>query len=110
MSTVIEILIVSDRVAHYPLSIITVHRIGAEPYYSWVTKGTHWLKDVVMLPGRFANARIMSFGYESQWFGENAVKTGLSYVANDSLADLQGNRKVGYIVFKHNAIRCNSQY
>lgn len=63
-----------------------------------------------MLPERFANARIMSFGYESQWFGENAVRTGLSSVANDFLADLQETRKVRYIVFNNNAIRCIPQY
>jgi hypothetical protein len=76
------------------ISIVAVHGVGADPYYSWVTKRVHWLENVGMLPREFPTARIMSFGYESQWFGDNAIKISLSSVAEDLLGDLQATRKV----------------
>jgi len=71
-----------------------VHGIGADPYYSWVSKKVHWLENEEMLPRRFPTARIMSFGYESQWFGDSAIKISPPSVADDLLGDLQAVRKV----------------
>jgi hypothetical protein len=78
----------------FSISIVAVHGIGADPYYSWVTKQVHWLENMEMLPRQLPMARIMSFGYESQWFGDNAIRISLSSVADDLLGDLQGARKV----------------
>lgn len=47
-----------------------------------------------MLPAQIPTARIMSFGYESQWYGDNAIKVDLQSVANDLLEDLHDARKV----------------
>jgi hypothetical protein len=76
------------------ISIVAVHGIGADPYYSWVTQQVHWLENLEMLPQQFPAARIMSFGYESQWFGEGAIKVSLKSVAGDLVADLHEVRKV----------------
>ena len=79
-------------------SIVAVHGIGAHPYYSWEKdvskwhikekeeeqrsrrKKVHWLSDEDMLPRLCPKARIMTFGYESQWFGDNALRTDLSSI------------------------------
>ena len=47
-----------------------------------------------MLPQALPRARIMRFGYNSQWFGENAIKQRLSTVAEALLRALRAERKV----------------
>ena len=92
--------------------IVAVHDIAAHPYHTWVyhdkeasatgraTKDgisrseVHWLKDEDMLPKDCSQACIMSFGYESQWFGENSIKTRLATVADSLLSALKNERKV----------------
>lgn len=53
-----------------------------------------WLSDPTMLPKEFPNARIMSFGYDSFWFGDAPVRNRLSGLAVDVLKELGRFRKV----------------
>lgn len=46
-----------------------------------------------MLPAELPKARIMTYGYESYWFGENAVRTSIDGVARMFLKDLRFQRK-----------------
>ena len=46
-----------------------------------------------MLPQLCPYARIMAFGYESQWFGEYAIRQTLSPVAKSLLFSLRHERK-----------------
>lgn len=93
-------------------SIVAVHGIGAHPTYSWLyseristasqdrghdatlKREVHWLKDEDMLPRACPESRIMTFGYESQWFGDGAIKQKLSSVADTLLKALRSERKV----------------
>ncbi|KAJ5679285.1 hypothetical protein N7462_007529 [Penicillium macrosclerotiorum] len=81
----------SPEISH---DIVAVHGIGADPYFSWYTKGIHWLENEKMLPSKFPSARIMTFGYESNWFGEDAVRIDLDSVADNLLEELIDARKV----------------
>ena len=92
--------------------IVAVHGIAAHPYYSWVyhdkeaaatgrankdenpRREVHWLKDEDMLPRDCSQAQIMSFGYESQWFGKDSIKTRLATVADSLLSALKSERMV----------------
>jgi hypothetical protein len=47
-----------------------------------------------MLPQAVPQARIMRFGYESQWLGREAVQQRLSLVSDQLLCSLVGSRKV----------------
>jgi hypothetical protein len=47
-----------------------------------------------MLPAAVPNARIMRFGYQSAWFGEDVIRTDVVAVANSLLAALRDKRKV----------------
>jgi hypothetical protein len=47
-----------------------------------------------MLPAVAPNARIMRYGYESQWFGQEAVQQSASTVAERLLRALKRERKV----------------
>ncbi len=61
---------------------------GPEEHY------VNWLKDIHMLPTVVPNARIMRYGYESQWFGEEAISQKASTVAQRLLLNLKRVRKV----------------
>lgn len=96
-------------------SIVAVHGIGAHPYYSWqfseristasqdgghetmLKREVHWLKDEEMLPQACPDSRVMTFGYESQWFGDGAIKQKLSSVADGLLKALRSERRVWMI-------------
>lgn len=92
-------------------SIVAVHGIGAHPYYSWqfseeiskasqdgshvsLKREVHWLKDEEMLPQACPDGRVMTFGYESQWFGAGAIKQKLSSLADGLLQALRNDRRV----------------
>lgn len=85
-------------------SIVAIHGIGAHPDDTWCKEvGTdeegraryvNWLKDKHMLPSVVPNARIMRYGYESQWFGTDAIRQKASTVANRFLLALKRKRKV----------------
>jgi hypothetical protein len=97
---------------------VTVHGIAADPDETWTiqqtiwrdeiqeaegvkttkkveeVKTTNWLESLEMLPKAVPRARIMRFGYESQWHGKDAVKQRLPTVAQRLLYSLVQERKV----------------
>ena len=84
-------------------SIVAIHGIGAHPNDTWCKKldaeGTekryiNWLSDPDMLSAVMSRARIMWYGYESQWFGDDAIRQKASTVAQRLLLSLQRRRKV----------------
>jgi hypothetical protein len=54
----------------------------------------NWLSDDTMLPAKVKNARIMTFNYDSNWYGEHAVKVRLDHVANTLSRDIEDIREV----------------
>ncbi|KAH7137368.1 hypothetical protein B0J13DRAFT_597107 [Dactylonectria estremocensis] len=77
------------------VDIVAVHGIGVDPKVTWVHKpsGVDWLEDKSMLPNDVKTARVMSFGYDSVWVGEDAVKQSLNSVADNLLNSLTGERQ-----------------
>ncbi|KAJ2998949.1 hypothetical protein NUW58_g155 [Xylaria curta] len=69
------------------IDVLVIHGIGAHPEHTWVDRESkvNWLKDSTMLPAALPNARIMTYGYDSYWFGDNATKQSLSGVAEKLL-------------------------
>ncbi|KAK7423679.1 hypothetical protein QQX98_000869 [Neonectria punicea] len=76
------------------VDVVAVHGIGASPKTTWTHKKTNvnWLSNHAMLPAALPNARIMAFGYNSVWFGDDAVKQSVESVANKLLEELSKNR------------------
>ncbi|KAK7193587.1 NB-ARC and TPR domain protein [Paraphaeosphaeria sporulosa] len=82
-------------------SIVAIHGLGAHPDDSWCKNaGTresprwvNWLDDENLLPAVAPNARIMRYGYESQWFGKEAMQQSVSTVAERLLLNLKRKRK-----------------
>jgi len=56
---------------------------------SWI----NWLDDKEMLPAAFPAARILRYGYRSDWFGEAALDTRAATIAGSLLDELQSSRK-----------------
>lgn len=54
-----------------------------------------------MLPAVAPQARIMRYGYQSQWFGEGAMRQTVSTVAQRLLLALRRKRTVKIIHFKN---------
>ena len=85
-------------------SVVAVHGIGAHPDDTWcmdvkedassTTRSVNWLKDPEMLPASMKDARIMRYGYHSQWFGRYAIDQRASRIAPDFLNALLRKRKV----------------
>ncbi|KAF2630605.1 hypothetical protein BU25DRAFT_243492 [Macroventuria anomochaeta] len=83
-----------------PVDIVAVHGIGAHPEDSWCKNvGTaesprwvNWLVEQSMLPAVAPQARIMRYGYQSQWFGEGAMRQKASTVAQRLLLALRRRR------------------
>jgi hypothetical protein len=87
-------------------SIVAIHGLGAHPDDSWCAKvdtkeGTkesprwvNWLEEESMLPAVATNARIMRYGYKSQWFGKEMTQQNVSTVADRLLRALKRTRKV----------------
>ena len=87
-------------------SIVAIHGIGAHPDDTWCKKlnsdgseerHVNWLRDTHMLPTVVPQTRIMRYGYESQWFGEESISLKASTVAQRLLRSLNRARKVNYI-------------
>ena len=86
-----------------PVDIVAVHGIGAHPDETWSKNvGTadnprwvNWLVDESMLPAVAPQARIMRYGYQSQWFGKGAMRQKASIVAQRLLLTLRRKREVG---------------
>ncbi|KAF2198164.1 hypothetical protein GQ43DRAFT_434507 [Delitschia confertaspora ATCC 74209] len=83
------------------IDIVAIHGIGAHPYDTWyMNVGTgesprwvNWLEEGDMLPAVALNARIMRYGYQSQWFGEGVVRQNALTVARRLLLALGRERK-----------------
>jgi hypothetical protein len=75
-------------------SVVAVHGIGADPDITWTENGLNWLEHLEMLPSALPAARIMRFGYDSRWKGDDAVKQRLSAVSERLLRSLSSVRKV----------------
>jgi hypothetical protein len=83
-------------------SIVAIHGLGAHPDDSWCANvGTgespqwvNWLEEESMLPAVAPNARIMRYGYQSQWFGKEIMQQSVSTVAERLLINLKRKRKV----------------
>ncbi|KAF1354308.1 hypothetical protein EJ07DRAFT_182329 [Lizonia empirigonia] len=83
------------------VDIVAVHGIGAHPDDSWCKNvGTaesprwvNWLDAEDMLPVVALHARIMRYGYQSQWFGEGAMRHKASTVAQRLLLALRRRRE-----------------
>ncbi|KAJ4382592.1 hypothetical protein N0V86_001814 [Didymella sp. IMI 355093] len=83
------------------IDVVAVHGLGAHPDDSWCKNaGTaeeprwrNWLIEDDMLPAVAPNARIMRYGYESQWFGKEAMQQSASIVADRLLRALKRKRK-----------------
>ncbi|KAI4593903.1 hypothetical protein KJ359_008947 [Pestalotiopsis sp. 9143b] len=81
------------------IDVVAVHGIGVHPEHTWVHRDTkvNWLSEPTMLPAALPKARIMAFGYESYWYGENAIKQTVSSVAGQLLKALDAKRVVDCI-------------
>jgi hypothetical protein len=83
-------------------SIVAIHGLGAHPNDSWCANaGTgesprwvNWLEEESMLLAVAPNARIMQYGYQSQWFGKEMMQQSVSTVAERLLRALKRTRKV----------------
>lgn len=85
---------------------MAIHGIGAHPDDTWckrVNTGdseeqyVNWLRDAHMLPRVVPQTRIMRYGYQSQWFGEETISLKASTVAQRLLGSLNRQRKVLHI-------------
>lgn len=84
------------------IDVVAIHGIGAHPDDSWCKNvGTkespqwvNWLVEESMLPAVVPHARIMRYGYQSQWFGEGAMRQKVSTVAQRLLLALRRRRTV----------------
>lgn len=87
-------------------SIVAVHGIGALPEKTWtfrhldpknankVIQRVNWLSDETMLPSEFPKARIMTYGYDSVWYGEAPPRQSLDDIATEVLMELVQAREV----------------
>jgi len=84
-------------------SIVAIHGIGAYAGDTWCKnvsrdpnspRYVNWLQDPDMLPSVAPNARVLRYGYESGWFGDNAIRQKASTVADRLLLALRRDREV----------------
>ena len=76
-------------------SIVAVHGIGANRDFTWKrTGGRDWLEDADMLIADLPHSRIMTFGYESSWFGKDSVAARLDAIASQLRDLLEDARRV----------------
>ncbi|KAK7177812.1 NB-ARC and TPR domain protein [Paraphaeosphaeria sporulosa] len=83
------------------IDIVAIHGLGAHPDDSWCKNvGTresprwaNWLEEESMLPVVAPNARVMRYGYQSQWFGKEAMQQSASTVADRLLRALKRKRE-----------------
>jgi hypothetical protein len=90
---------------------VAIHGLGAHPDHTWTeninrhndkkAEYVGWLQAKDMLPNAVPNARILRFGYKSQWFGKADQEAGvvnLSSVAERLLRALERDRDVRKLV------------
>ncbi|EXA30664.1 hypothetical protein FOVG_17961 [Fusarium oxysporum f. sp. pisi HDV247] len=77
------------------IDIVAVHGLGVNPSDTWNHHASkrNWLSDKDMLPSELPEARIMSYCYNSQWIGDDAVRSSLEGVAAKLLRSLGDKRK-----------------
>lgn len=99
------------------VDIIAVHGLGATPATTWTKQKPrelneahaesananqknnaekeriNWLSHDTMLPAVAKNTRIMAFNYDSNWYGEDAVRLRLDNVANYFIETVNRKRK-----------------
>lgn len=92
---------------------MAVHGRGAHPDHTWCelrrdgldkkdpASYINWLSDPEMLPKRFPDARIMRYGYNSDWFGGNRVVTSPRIVSKKLLQQLELQRQVYHMQILH---------
>jgi hypothetical protein len=76
--------------------------MGAHPDNTWRKRVSSedseryvsWLEDAEMLPAAIPNARIMRYGYRSEWFGKGAIRTKAPIISRQLLPELRDERKV----------------
>jgi hypothetical protein len=98
----LAVLFISTRKLTQTGSIVAIHGIGAHPDHTWsknvgtkeAPRFVNWLSDGTMLPTVVPSARIMRYGYESAWFGCDAIGLSASEVAVRLLWSLVRERKV----------------
>lgn len=83
------------------IDIVAVHGLAAHPKYTWVKKDVddegvrrdvNWLEHPDMLPKLAPKARIMAYGYMSNWYGKGAMNVDLGSIAQ-RLLDLLNLRR-----------------
>ncbi|KAI9691166.1 MAG: hypothetical protein M1822_008786 [Bathelium mastoideum] len=75
------------------IDVVAIHGLGAHPDDTWSKNGVNWLSDQEMLPAVMPEARILRYGYESAWFGPDAMRQRVSTVAKRLLLTLRRKRK-----------------
>ncbi|KAL3478442.1 ankyrin repeat-containing domain protein [Aspergillus californicus] len=75
------------------VDIIAVPGLGSDMTHTWMCKGVHWLRDELMLPKAIPKARILVYGYRSQWLGPDAVDIRLSNIGRDLVEAIKVDRR-----------------
>lgn len=85
-------------------SVVAIHGKGAHPAHTWgallasdrnprdPSSHVNWLDNEDMLPAILPTARVLRFGYLSEWFGENALKTRAASIGEKLLDELKSLR------------------
>ncbi|KAH8589025.1 hypothetical protein B0O99DRAFT_726237, partial [Bisporella sp. PMI_857] len=86
----LKVLFQPNEVEDIELDVVAVHGIAAHPEYTWThkEKKVNWLNEPTMLPAALPKARIMTFGYVSYWFGDDAVRQSVNGIAGKMLQAL----------------------